>query len=778
MESQSLDGERGSAGPENIVASLTRAMDARIELAQPEQIANRGFERKDEETFRILWDDCAIWEYNLESGAMWWNEAYARLFIGQPPDAATSMDWWVARIHPEDRDETVGQYRAAFEGTSERFSAEYRFRRSDGSYAYVLDRVAVVRSPLGTVIRVLGTTLDLTDRRHLELELQRAKEVAEEASRIKGEFLANVSHELRTPMNAILGMIHVALPKVRDSMARDCLQTARGSAGLLLTLLDDLLDSAKIESGKLELEAAPFSLRRMLDQIARVLSARASEKGLSLYCRIPERTPEAVIGDRIRLQQVLLNLAGNAIKFTQRGEVEIRLYVEEGRGIRDWGLERDDPPSLIPNPQSPIPISLKFAVRDTGIGISPSGLERLFLPFGQSDASMSRRFGGTGLGLSISKSLVEMMGGRIWVESEVGKGSTFYFSVRLPVAEEPSPDFEAPVVAASRACGPLKILLVEDNPANRKLATYILQDRGHVVEIATNGREAICLTGQNRYDVVLMDVQMPGMSGLEATAAIREAEKESGIEVEGGLGIRDCGLEDGARPGTPVSETLIPDPKSLIPASRVPIIAMTACAMKGDCERCLAAGMDGYLSKPVNAEELIGLVESLAGKGRIRDWGSGVTSPDSEVTGRAPSSNPRSPIPIPSFATQSPISNLSPSLSVFDPEEALTRCYNRQAMVGKMIRHFFEEVDGLLAQMCAGLEKGDLQEVGELGHRLKGTVVYLGAHRAKEASLRVERFSTSSGGTASEAEEAIDALEQECIALKAALVGHPLAAES
>ena len=285
------------------------------------------------------------------------------------------------------------------------------------------------------------------ERRRAEEELKAAKAAAEAANAAKSRFLANMSHELRTPMNAILGMIDVALPKSADATVKDCLQTARGSADMLLTLLNDLLDSAKIESGKLELEAAPFSLRRMLDQITAVLGVRASEKGLCFYCRIPDETPDAVVGDRMRLQQILLNLAGNAVKFTERGDVEISLQVVEGReglGIRDWGLERPhDHESLIPNPQSPIPqmspissVTLEFAVRDTGIGIPPSQLEHLFQPFVQADPSMARRFGGTGLGLSICKSLVEMMGGRIWVESAVGSGSTFHFTVRLPWAEE------------------------------------------------------------------------------------------------------------------------------------------------------------------------------------------------------------------------------------------------------------------------------------------------------------------------------------------------------
>jgi CheY-like chemotaxis protein len=487
-------------------------------------------------------------------------------------------------------------------------------------------------------------------------------------------------------------MIDVALPKANDSTVLDCLQTAKGSADLLLTLLNALLDSAKIESGKLELESAPFSLRRMLDQITRVLSVRASEKGLCLYCRILEGTPDVVLGDRMRLQQVLLNLAGNAIKFTERGDVEIglRTLSQEGQAC------------------------LEFAVRDTGIGIAPSGQALLFQPFTQADASVARCFGGTGLGLSISKSLVEMMGGRIWVKSEQGKGSTFYFTVRLPLTKELPADFEAAAAVPPAACAQLRVLLVEDNPANQKLATYILQDRGHLVEIAGDGQEAIWLSAKKRYDVILMDVQMPGMDGLETTAAIRER--------KGG-------------------------------GSRVPIIAMTAHAMKGDRDRCLAAGMDGYLSKPINAQEMIGLIELVA-RG---------TAPVAEVVAAMPDQAQARP---------------QAKKLVFNPELALSQCFDSEDVVREMIQCFLDDADKLFPKMRAALEKGDLEEVGRLGHRMKGTVVYLGAERAKNAALRVEQFCECSGGTLSEAQEAVNALEQECLTLKAVLSGHPLMAET
>ena len=506
--------------------------------------------RESEQRFRTMAESIPqlAWMAQPDGHIFWYNQRWYE-YTGTTLEQMEGWGWQA--VHdPDELPRVLERWKAAI-AEGKPWEDTFPLRRHDGTLRPHLSRAEPICDQEGHVVRWFGTNTDITERIETEEALQHAKEAAEAANVAKSQFLANMSHELRTPMNAILGMIDVALPKATDPTVQDCLQTAKGSADLLLTLLNDLLDSAKIESGKLELESAPFSLRRMLDQITRVLAVRASEKGLCFYCRMPEETPDAVVGDRMRLQQVLLNLAGNAIKFTEHGEVEISLRA----------LSQDGEACL------------EFAVRDTGIGIPPSGLERLFQPFAQADASMARRFGGTGLGLSICKSLVEMMGGRIWVESEVGKGSTFYFTVRLPLAKELPSDFEAPVAVPAVACAQLRILLVEDNPANQKLATYVLQDRGHLVEIAGDGQEAICLTEQNRYDVILMDVQMPGMNGLEATAAIRKR-------------------EDGS--------------------SRVPIIAMTAHAMKGDREQCLAAGMDGYLSKPIDAHEMIALVESLA----------------------------------------------------------------------------------------------------------------------------------------------------------------------
>ena len=397
-------------------------------------------------------------------------------------------------------------------------------------------------------------------------------------------------------------------------------------------------------------------------------------------------------------------------------------------------------------------------MRDTGIGIPPSVQEHLFQPFTQADTSTARRFGGTGLGLSISKSLVEMMGGTIWVESEQGKGSTFCFTVRLPLAKEPPSDSEAPVTVPTIARAQLRILLAEDNPANQKLATYILQDRGHVLEIAGDGQQAIDLSEQNRYDVILMDVEMPGMNGLEAAAAIRKREA-------------------GGR--------------------RVPIIAMTAHAMKGDRDRCLAAGMDGYLSKPISGREMIALVETLAGASpsvaasrvssplappraaepsaaTVFDSAFALKRRKAEERLQAGKARPSSAVSeVDAHAllheVRAPETAIAPKVVAFDSELALSRCSGRPDLLREMIQYFFEDADKLFPQMHAALQRGDLVEVGRMGHRMKGTAVYLGAKSIEEAALRVEQCGRSSDAPPSEAEEAVNALEQQCLAFKVAL---------
>jgi signal transduction histidine kinase/ActR/RegA family two-component response regulator len=390
--------------------------------------------------------------------------------------------------------------------------------------------------------------------RRQQTQLERAKQVAESANEAKSRFLANVSHELRTPMNSVLGMTELALEEPLPESARDCLQTARESAQSLLALLNEILDFSRIEAGRFHLEPSAFSLRAALDETLRAMRVRAEGKGLDLHWELAPNVPDEVVGDRLRLRQVLVNMVDNAIKFTADGHVRVR---------------------VLPVGELDGQVELQFAVSDTGIGIAPDVQKRIFEPFTQADISTTRQFGGTGLGLTIAANLVQLMGGRIWVESEPGQGTTFYFTSRFPRSPEPAPAASgggSSPAAPDTPLRTLKVLLAEDTPANCKLVERILARRGHTVRVAANGAEAIDLVRAEAFDLILMDVQMPVVDGLQATAEIRRL---------------------GSHAGT------------------TPIVAMTAHAMKEDRQRCLDAGMDGYLSKPITAAELVQVVERL-----------------------------------------------------------------------------------------------------------------------------------------------------------------------
>ena len=626
-----------------------------------------------------------IYVKDLESRFLVANTGVARLVGASSPDellGKTDFDFFPADLAQSYRNDEL----AVIQSGQPVINREEPTQSPDGRSSWLLTTKAPVRNLSGAVVGLVGIGRDITVRREADAALLKAKEAAEAANGAKSEFLANMSHEIRTPMNGIIGMTELALDTELTSEQRDCLEIVKASSESLLTIINDILDFSKIEAGRLELESMDFDLRDALEETIRMVAPRAFQKGLELICDIRPETPRWVNGDPTRLRQIVVNLIGNAIKFTGQGEVSLVAAVD------DVGADST---------------LLHLVVSDTGVGIAPEKQRLIFEAFSQADSSTTRQFGGTGLGLTISSRLAELMGGRIWLESEPGRGSRFHVTVRLglglagshaplpeagaaalenlralivddnatnrvllldllkhwkmrPAAAEsaaaglealrraseagqpfrlvltdcqmPGQDgfalaaeiqrehlevavlmlssagqrgdaarcremgvkgylmkpvrqaelrraIAAALGSAESAAGPLitrhtlrstarrlHVLVAEDNPVNQRLALRLLQKEGHSVEVAGDGRQALDALARETFDIVLMDVQMPGMDGLEATAALRERERATGAHL--------------------------------------PVLALTAYAMKGDRERCLAAGMDGYVSKPLRPAEL------------------------------------------------------------------------------------------------------------------------------------------------------------------------------
>ena len=481
-------------------------------------------------------------------------------------------------------------YKALHGGGSCRVATEVMWR-SDGSsfpaeYSAfpIVDEAAVTGEATGAVI----TFNDITERKRIEDDLAVAHAQAMEASRLKSEFLANMSHEIRTPMNGVIGMTGLLFTTTLNAEQREYAEAISQSAESLLTVINDILDFSKIEAGKIDIEVIDFDLRIVVEEAAKLVAPKADEKDLELAVMVDPQMSMRMRGDPGRIRQILINMLGNAVKFTDKGEVILRVRKESEHGDS---------------------VGVRFEVTDTGIGIDEAHQARLFESFIQADASTTRRFGGTGLGLAICKKLVERMGGQVGVLSEAGKGSTFWFTLTLesgaatvggPVSSraahqaarahivddntatnvtlEPSADqiTEAVITESVRyaftevaRASQARLLVVDDNPVNQRVAVRMLEKMGHIVDIADNGIGALAAIGRVKYDAVLMDCQMPEMDGFEATREVRRREDSNQHTI---------------------------------------IIAMTAGAMAGDRDKCLAAGMDAYLSKPVKADELAAII--------------------------------------------------------------------------------------------------------------------------------------------------------------------------
>jgi PAS domain S-box-containing protein len=763
------------------LAIITSLVDRRYS-AQASQLATT------EQRYRLLFERslAGVYRTTLEGRILDCNDACARVLGYSSRDELLGSTMVSAYAAPDD----LAQFISRVQNEHSVSNYERRLLRRDGTPVWVLENANLTK--VDGVESIEGTLFDITERKRAEEELQNAKETAEAASRAKSEFLANMSHEIRTPMNGIIGMTELTLETDLTTEQREYLGMVKTSADSLLTVINDILDFSKIEAGKLDLDTTAFNLRDMLEETARSFAVSAGTKGLELICDIRPDVPFDVVGDPIRLRQVIVNLLGNAIKFTDRGEVVLHVEVQEKS---DQGL------------------SLHFAIQDSGIGISKDKQQVIFEAFSQADTSSRRKYGGTGLGLTISSRLTQMMGGRIWVESEPGQGSTFHFTSLFQLPQQANPKerenqltlqgihvlvvddnptnrrilertllqwemrptvvdsgwtalsalkrakeqndpitlllldaqmpgmdgftfasrlYEDPSLTSAtvmmltsagqrgdaarcREVGisayltkpvrqvelreailkvlgmqkqraedsklitrhslretrrQLRILLAEDNAINREVAVRLLGKRGHVVIVTENGKEAVAAldASPDHFDVVLMDVQMPEMDGFEATAAIREKEKSTG--------------------------------------KHMPIIAMTAHAMKGDRERCLAAGMDAYVSKPVQFDELIRVTESFSEK---------------EVP-----------------AIESPE-------RTWDIDVALSRVGGDQQLLSDLAKIFCEQSPKLLSAIETAIDQRNLPGLKRGAHSLRSAIATFAADHASEVAAQLEDSSRSEG---------------------------------
>ena len=614
----------------------------------------------------------SLWDLNIETGDFFIGEVILKA-LGIPLDAPPRhvRDW--RPYFPDDDFERIQAATTAYiKGQADSYVLEHRMHHQDGGFRWVMARAEALRRQDGGVLRLVGTVTDITEKKEYELALLEAKESAEAANAAKSDFLARMSHELRTPLHGVIGSASLLSSRHLDGDSTFLVDTIQLSARVLLSTINDILEVSKIEAGHVELEHESFSIVDCIDHSIRVVEGVANEKGLLLDYTLEDSVPRTLSGDFIRLRQILINLFHNAIKFTQEGSV--RLDVER--------LDGDE-----------ISVYLRFAVTDTGPGISEAQQRRLFDPFMQGDTSATRRHDGTGLGLAICRHLVGLMGGTIWIESTLGEGSTFFFTILVDLADTdvnvvsqaPPEAIESTSTSWNR---PLRVLVAEDNPVNQKVTEMQLRSLGCTSHIAKDGLATLDAYSRQSFDLILMDCQMPELSGFDTTQQIRSQEA----------------------------------------GTHIPIIGLTAYATDVDRQRCLAAGMDDYLPKPITVEDLSKM---------LARWAPAVTQPALED----PDANTTNA----SEATDAVKLDETPLID----DETLDRLRQLsescgEDVLGKAITLFARDAPRHLEALRSHYESADASGVTRSAHSLKGAAGALGALQLSALCSEIEAMGRQS----------------------------------
>ncbi|OZH54058.1 hypothetical protein AFK68_13425 [Hydrocoleum sp. CS-953] len=806
---------------EKRVAERTEELNKKNEALSAEIIQRRRIEsilsdREERYELAVSGTNDGIWDWNIHTNEVYYSPTWMRILGYEDNPLPHIYSTWADNVHPDDLEVALKDIQAHLEGKTELYENTHRIKHQDRHYVWIFAKGKCIRDKQNKPSRLVGTITDITGKKQAEDELRIAKEEAEIANRSKSEFLATMSHEIRTPMNAVIGMTGLLLDTSLNPQQLDFVEVIRNSGDALLILINDILDFSKIESDKLELEEQPFNLRTCIEECLDLLAPRATEKKLELAYLIDRQTPEVIVGDITRLRQVLVNLLSNGVKFTETGEVVVSVTASPQNLDLNSSENRHCP---IPNqtectqPNTPCPIfyTIQFAVKDTGIGIPRDRRNRLFKPFSQVDASTTRYYGGTGLGLAISKRLTEIMGGTMWVESELGVGSTFFFTIVSPAV--PSSSCLEQENGTEKLLENKHLLIVDDNATNREVLTLQSESLGMRSQAIASGEEAInVLQSGDKFDVAILDVQMPGMDGITLAREIRKlgscqdlpivflsslaqelsntkaninattylnkpikqsqiekvlvgifkgnivdsAQKlkiESNIKLAETLPLKILLAEDNvvnqkvainilknlgyradiAANGLEVLAALhrqsydvvlmdvqMPEMDGLTATRQICaewakderpcIVAMTANAMQGDREKCLNAGMDDYIAKPVRREALSTALSKC-----------GLSATETIVK------QEKAPAPESEIVIDKAVLEELKEMAGYDPE-----------MVVEIINCYLEDTPKLLNEITQAIEKEQAELLQKSAHTMKSSSASVGATNLSQLCKELE----------------------------------------